>query len=123
MAIFNFNNSLMVGSNNSMGNYTVGCLIGNNLTLGSNNQIVVGKYNQVLGSDYIFIVGNGSSSARSNAMVISENGNVNISGMITPDGGYNNLPDRVTSLSVSGSTIKYYVNGSYKGAITLSGVD
>lgn len=120
MAIFNFNGSLLVGTNNSVGSYTYGCLIGNNLTLGANYQTVIGKYNQVVGSDYIFVVGTGSSSARKNAMTVSANGNVNVTGMITPTGGYNNLPNRVTNITASGKTITFYINGVAQRPITLS---
>lgn len=118
MAIFNFNGSLLVGTDNSVGSYTYGCLIGNNLKLGANYQTVVGKYNEVVGSDYIFVVGTGSSSARKNAMTISANGNVNISGTITPS-SYGNLPNRVTNITASGNKITFYINGVAQTPITL----
>lgn len=74
-SIVRANNSITIGSNNTLGADNCGA-IGEQLVVTGNDGLVVGKYNSP-NSDALFTVGNGTSSSRKNALIIGSSDNQN----------------------------------------------
>lgn len=89
-------------------------LLGGGLTSGGDHQTIVGTHNQPLNSDYIFIVGNGKQREKSNAMVLSDNGNLYTAGGYEADGMIISKKHKIVSdIEVVGNTLAVqYTDGT-----------
>lgn len=67
-------------------------VFGEQTSSSKNNQFVTGAFNADA-ENALFIIGNGTLEDRKNIFTVDENGNLTLTGTITPDKGYNNLID------------------------------
>lgn len=85
---------------------------GHYTTAGYADQTVIGKYNSNQSST-LFEVGNGTStSARSNALEVYSNGDINVQGQILRNGAPEYLENNSVTLSTSGTTTVTFTNAA-----------
>lgn len=113
-------------SNEASGNYSSAIGV-QNISAGE-YQTVIGKYNiKDNNNEYVFIIGNGSTTSRSNALVVDWNGNIDSAGVLTQNGNsifaYEDVTVSITytagNIGTRGATVS--LGSTQKTGYTYSG--